>query len=61
MLLQVVNAIVVNDKVFENRFAFVFAGKVVFLALVNQVVSAFVVEALVLLVATSAWFARKLS
>ena len=59
MLLQVVNAIVVNDKVFKNRFAFVFAGKVVFLALVNQVVSAFVVEALVLLVATSAWFARK--
>ena len=58
---HLIGAVAVDDKVLENCFAFVFAGKVVFLALVNQVVFAFVVEALVPSVSTSAWFARKLS
>ena len=61
LLPHLIGAVAVNNKILENCFAFVFAGKVVFLALVDQVVFAFVVKALVPSVSTSAWFARKLS
>ena len=60
-LLCVVDATAVDDKVFEDCFTFVLTREVILLAFVDQVVFAFVVEALVPLVSASAWFARKLS
>jgi hypothetical protein len=59
LLLHLISAVAVNDKVFKNRFAFAFAGKVVLLTFIDQIVCAFVVEALVPSVSTSAWFAGK--
>ena len=54
-----VGAVAVDDNILEDCFAFVFARKVVFLAFVDQVVCAFVIETLVPSVAASKWFVRK--
>ena len=54
-----ISAVTVDNDVLEDCFAFVLTREVILLALVDQVVFASVVSALVLLVTTSAWFARK--
>ena len=51
---HLIGAFAVDNKVLEDRLALVLTREVILLALVDQVVFAFVVEALVPLVAISA-------